>query len=96
MITKEDVVKIAKLARLELTKEEIERYQKDLSSILEYAKKLDEVDTEGVEPLYQVTGLEHVVREDVAVPQPDEKMQKLLEASQQGEENNQFLVKNVL
>ncbi len=96
MLTREEVIKIAKLARLELTEEEIKRYQKDLSAILEHAEKLNEIDVTGVAPIYQVTGLEHVIREDKVVPQPDEKMQKMLDASQQGEANNQFLVKNVL
>ncbi|MFH1894639.1 MAG: Asp-tRNA(Asn)/Glu-tRNA(Gln) amidotransferase subunit GatC [Patescibacteria group bacterium] len=50
MISKEEVKHIAKLARLGLTEEEIEKFQKELSSILDYIEKLKEVDVFGVEP----------------------------------------------
>ena len=96
MLTTEEVKKIAKLARLELTEAEIEKYRKDLSAILEYADKLKELDTEGVKPLYQVTGLEHVVRNDEVKTQDDKILEKLVEASGQGERDNMYLVKNVL
>lgn len=96
MLTKEEVRKIALLARLNLSEEEIERYQKELSAILENAKKLSEVNTDDVEPLYQVTGLEHVVREDCPQAKDEEMIRAMLEASPQGQEDNQFLVKNVL
>ena len=95
MLSKEEVIKIAKLARLELSEAEIEKYQKELSAILDYAKQLDEINTDNVEPLYQVTGLEHVVRKDQALPQNNEKMNQILKASKQGEQDHQFLVKNV-
>jgi aspartyl-tRNA(Asn)/glutamyl-tRNA(Gln) amidotransferase subunit C len=49
MISKEEVVKIAKLARLELTEQEIEKMQKDLSAILDYFNLLKKADTSGVE-----------------------------------------------
>lgn len=48
MIDKETVVNISKLARLKLTKEEIEKYQKDLSEILEYVEKLKEIEISNV------------------------------------------------
>lgn len=65
-ITKKEVEHIAKLARIELTEEELERFQADLSKVLGYIEVLKTVDTEGVEPLAQVTGLENVLREDGA------------------------------
>jgi len=63
-ISKEEVRHIAELARLELSEEEISRFQKELSSILDYFSKLREVDTKGIEPTYQTTKLENVFRED--------------------------------
>jgi aspartyl-tRNA(Asn)/glutamyl-tRNA(Gln) amidotransferase subunit C len=55
---------IAKLSKLELSKEEKELYSSQLSQVLEYVGQLSEVDTENVEPLSNVTGLENVTRED--------------------------------
>ena len=55
---------IAKLSRLELTSAEEEKYAEQLSSILEYVNQLSEVDTEGVEPTANVTGLSNAMRED--------------------------------
>lgn len=67
MLTKEEVIKIADLARIELTEAEIERLQKDLSSILDYVSDLQKVNTEGLEIVSSVTGLENVVRKDEPV-----------------------------
>ena len=52
-----DVKKVAKLANLELTTEEEEKYSQQLSKILDYIEQLNEVNTEGVEPTYNVSGL---------------------------------------
>ncbi len=67
MLTKEEVVKIASLARIELKDSEIEKYQHELSSVLDYVDALKEVDTDGLEIVSSVTGLENVVRNDEAV-----------------------------
>ncbi len=67
MLTKEEVIKIASLARIELTDIEIEKFQKDLSSILDYVEELKNVDTEGLEIVSSVTGLENVTRPDKPV-----------------------------
>ncbi|OGE76194.1 MAG: asparaginyl/glutamyl-tRNA amidotransferase subunit C [Candidatus Doudnabacteria bacterium RIFCSPHIGHO2_02_FULL_48_21] len=64
MIKKEEVAYIAKLARIELTDEDLVKYRTDLNKILGYIEVLKTVDTEGVEPLAQVTGLENVYRAD--------------------------------
>jgi len=63
-ISKKEVQKIAKLARLELTSEEVGQYAKELSAILGYISQLEEVDTEGMAITSQVTGLSSVMRED--------------------------------
>lgn len=66
-ITREDVLRLAELARLKLSEEEIEKYQKELSSIIGYVEMLKNADTEGLVPTYQVTGLVNVVRPDQVI-----------------------------
>lgn len=63
-----DVAHVAKLANLPLTEEEKKKFEGQLSSILEYVNKLEEVETKEVEPTSQVTGQENVTREDEASP----------------------------
>lgn len=58
---------VAKLAKLPLSKEEIDKYKDQLSEVISYVEELSEVDTEGVEPTSQTTGLENVTREDEAL-----------------------------
>jgi len=53
-ITREDVLRVAELAHLELSEAEIEMFQRQLDSTLNYAGKLNELDTAGVEPMTQV------------------------------------------
>ncbi len=55
---------VAKLANLEITKEQEEVFEKQLSEVLTHIEKLNEVDTTGVSETSQVTGLENVERED--------------------------------
>lgn len=55
---------IAKLARLNLSNEEVEKFTTELSSILDYIEMLQEVNTEGVEPTAQVTGQTNAFRQD--------------------------------
>lgn len=62
--TKIKVSHIAKLANLPLTSDEEEKYSQQLSKILDYVEQLNEVDTEGVEPTFNVTGLSNVMRKD--------------------------------
>ncbi len=63
-MTKLDVQKIASLARINLTDEELEQYTGQLSSILKYVAKLNEVNTDDAPITSQVTGLSNVFRED--------------------------------
>src|SRR5687768_17968056 len=65
MISREDVVHVAALARLGLTDEEIDRMQGQLNRILEAIGELQAVDTSSVGPTAQVIALENVMREDV-------------------------------
>lgn len=65
-LKREDVLHIARLARIALTEEEIEKFQKQLSSIVDFISLLKEVDVEGIAETAQVTGLKDVYRPDVA------------------------------
>lgn len=56
-LTREEVLKLARLCRLKLDDDEVERYRQELTGILNYVEQLDAVDTNGVKPTYQVTGL---------------------------------------
>jgi aspartyl-tRNA(Asn)/glutamyl-tRNA(Gln) amidotransferase subunit C len=60
----EEVKKIAQLARIKLTPEEEERHAETISAVLDYINILNEVDTSGIEPTLQVTGLEDMTRVD--------------------------------
>ena len=64
MLSQEEVRHIAKLAKINLSDEEVERLSPQLSSILDYFEVLNEVNTEGVAETSQVTGLESVTRTD--------------------------------
>ena len=63
-INKQEVEYLAKLARVGLTDAEVEKYQKDLGDILGYMDKLNEVNTDNVEPMAQGIKAKNVVRED--------------------------------
>jgi aspartyl-tRNA(Asn)/glutamyl-tRNA(Gln) amidotransferase subunit C len=66
-ITKDDVLRLARLSRLSLTDSEVELYQKELGAIFGYVQKLQSVDTTGVEPAYQVNYLQNITRHDEIV-----------------------------
>lgn len=67
MITIKEVEHVAKLARLELTQEEKEKYSKQLGDILDYAQQMNEIDTEGVEPMTTAIPIVNVMREDEVI-----------------------------
>ena len=69
-ISKEDVTKVAALANLELTGDEVETFRGQLDDILTYIDKLNEVDTSNIEPMAQVLAAstdDSALREDVVV-----------------------------
>ena len=63
-ITTDDVRHLAQLSNLQLSDDEVDNLRGDLENILGYIEQLGELDTTGVEPTYQVTGLENVWRDD--------------------------------
>ena len=65
MITIKEVEHVAKLARLELTEEEKVKFSKQLGD--EYAQQMNEIDTEGVEPMSHAIPIVNVMREDEVV-----------------------------
>ena len=68
MIDRDQVLHVARLARLALTDEELERMPGELSKILEHVEKMGELDLDGIEPTTHVVMLENVLREDVPRP----------------------------
>lgn len=60
----DDVKKLASMSGLQVTDEEIAKLTLELEEILDFVEQLDSIDTKGVEPTYQVTGLKNVMRED--------------------------------
>lgn len=71
MLNKQDVTHIARLARLDLSDGELEKYSKQLSAVLELFKKLDDLDLSSVEETSQVTGLVNVFKSDEIKKYPD-------------------------
>ncbi|HVX24083.1 MAG TPA: Asp-tRNA(Asn)/Glu-tRNA(Gln) amidotransferase subunit GatC [Candidatus Saccharimonadales bacterium] len=63
-LTRDDILKLAQLARLELSDDEIEAFGGELSEILQYVEQLQAVDVAGLKPTNQVTGLTNVMRAD--------------------------------
>ncbi len=67
-ISREEVLHIARLARLGLTDEEVDRFSGQLSSLLEHFEALQQVDTAGVPPTAQSVDLQSVMRDDLVRP----------------------------
>lgn len=63
-LTREETKHIAKLAKLDFSEEEIRNFSEQLSSILDFVQKLERVETSGAQPLFNVTGIKNVFRED--------------------------------
>lgn len=92
MITADQVTKVAKLANLKLSVEEIEKNSQQLSAIIEYIEQLKSVDTEGVEPTFNVTGNSSVFRADESINSLDQS-EALINAPKK--ENGFFVTKGV-
>jgi aspartyl-tRNA(Asn)/glutamyl-tRNA(Gln) amidotransferase subunit C len=66
-LTRDDVLKLAQLARLELSEDEISEFSEELSDILRYVEQLQSVSTDGLKPTQQVSGLTNVFRDDEVI-----------------------------
>jgi aspartyl-tRNA(Asn)/glutamyl-tRNA(Gln) amidotransferase subunit C len=67
-LSRDDVAKVALLARLTLSDDELNRMTDQLGAILGYVERLSEVDTEGIEPMAHAVERTNVFREDVETP----------------------------
>jgi aspartyl-tRNA(Asn)/glutamyl-tRNA(Gln) amidotransferase subunit C len=92
-LTKQEVEHIAALARLDLTEEEKERYRQQLSAILDYAARLQSLDTSLIPPTSSVLPARSVLREDEV--RPSLPVKELLRNAPESE-NDQFRVPPVL
>ena len=91
-ITREDVLRVARLARLGLTDDEIDNLTTELQHILDAMRALQQLDTSAIPPTAQVIPLQNVMREDVARPcWPIEEILKNAPATRDG----QFLIPSV-
>lgn len=68
-ITREDINHLAMLSNFSLTEQEAESLGQDLENIIGYISQLDELDTDDVEPTYQVFEMENIWRDDKILPQ---------------------------
>ncbi len=92
-LSREQVIDIADLAKLDLTEQEIEQYAEQLSAVLDYADRLNELNTDDIPPTASVLPLQSVMREDEVRPSlPPEKVL----ANAPAAVDNQFRVDAVL
>jgi len=92
-ISREEILHIAKLASLKIKEEEIEEYRKNLQDILNFAKTIDSVNTEGLEETNGATANINVLRED-EIKDFEDKESLMKNAPEQ--ENNMFKIPKVL
>ena len=95
MISKEEVKHIAKLVRLGLAETEIKKFQKELSSILDYIEKLDKVDVRNIETTSHPFQAENVVRKDKGRGRDAKARKKLIDLTPE-EKEDYLKVKSVL
>jgi aspartyl-tRNA(Asn)/glutamyl-tRNA(Gln) amidotransferase subunit C len=79
MIDREQVLHVARLARLRLSEDEVERMSGELSKVLDYIEKIGELDLDGVPPTSHVVQLENVLRADE--PRPSWPRERILEGA---------------
>lgn len=92
-LTEEDVLHISKLAGLIVSSQEIKKFLKQLSEVLDYIEVLNKINTQGIEPTSQVTQLENVFREDETSPSLP--IEEVLSGTKK-KHNNFFKVKAIL
>lgn len=93
-IKREDILHLAELSNFSISEEEAKRLGEDLSGIVRYISQLDELDTDGIEPTYQVFEMENVWRDDEILEQ-DASREELLALSKEVVDN-QIKVPKVL
>ncbi len=96
MITEKDVEDIAALARLELSKEEKKKFQKDLGAILEFVEKLKKLDVTGVEPTMAGVEVANVMRADKPRETQNPEIVEAMLKQASDRKDNFVKVKNIL
>lgn len=94
-ITKDTVNKMAQLGNIEITEDEANSFALDIERTLAYVDQLKELDTDSIEPTYQVTGLKNVWRKDV-IEKPSPSRDDLLQCAGNNILNSQIKVPKVL
>lgn len=94
-ITKDTVKKMAQLGNIEITEDEANSFALDIERTLAYIDQLKELDTDSIEPTYQVTGLKNVWRKDV-IEKPLLSCDDLLQCAGNNILNSQIKVPKVL
>lgn len=84
-ITNDDVRHLAQLSSLQMSDAEAELLRVGIEKIINYINQLDELDTDGVEPTYQVTGLQNVWRDDEIIDSSVSRQQLLALAAEQSD-----------
>lgn len=93
-LTRDDILKLAQLARISLTEKEVDEFTGELTAILHYVEQLESVDVAGLDPTSQVTGLTNVMRPDELYDygyQPEDLLKNVPSV-----ENEQIKVKRML
>ena len=94
-ISKEDIRKVAVLARIELREEEIEKYAVQLQAVISYIEQLNELDTGGIEPTSYAIDSSFALRKDEPGPDLPAQREKLLQAAPE-REGDFFKVKKII
>jgi aspartyl-tRNA(Asn)/glutamyl-tRNA(Gln) amidotransferase subunit C len=94
-LTQKEIEHIADLARINLNDSEKEKMTRELGLILDYIGKLNEVNTRGIEPIAQITGLENVFRSD-ELERPLSSVEKFLLSQFPDGANSYLRVKKIL
>lgn len=93
-LSRDDILKLASLARLDLTEAEVAEYSAELTAILQYVEHLQTVDVAGLKPTNQVTGLTNVMRNDTPLDYGYEPLELLKNVPQT--QDNQLKVKRMI
>lgn len=93
MITRDEVLHIAKLAKLKLTEDEVALFQEQLGRILEYFRRIEKLDTENIPPMKHVSDIHTVLRPDK--PRPSVSAEEALKNAPK-RRDNYFVVPKVV
>ena len=96
MLSREEVQHIADLAKVKLNNDDLDKFGRELSAILGFVEKLQEINTDDVEPVNGGTFLENVLREDNEFDEPNKSFSDKFIANTPKNENRYLKVKKIL